>query len=558
METFRSIADPENKHNLTEYASFYFALSAYQDGQIYVARDMFRQIISRFFNWRKIDEVNLWLTQINFELENYSQALQYFDEIVSNQIVERGRALKRFHLFSIDSIEVVKTLHEEYPDDRVIAEALVTNIKTQPLVDKDIGLMESLVNRFDLDRSKYNVLDYSQNVIKDDYTIGVMLPFMFNSYENTRMILRNNLVTSLYEGMLLAEEELLTLGRKVRLVPYDTKRDEDETIGIINKNELKSVDLIIGPLYPGPSRVASQFSFDYRINMVNPLSSNSEVIGNNPYSFLFKPATETQARATADYAKKNYTNKTAVILYEDNVRDSLFAHLYKAEIEKDSFQVVWFKKFKEENARELIDTLTALYESDIPEDILDSLLEIEDYPMQLRRKANPNDPDEYYEELLVIAPDGIGHIITASNKVVFAANSISAVNIRGGSIPLIGREEWLNYTSIGFDQLEQLDVSLVAPSFYDETSLAYQLFRRKVIERYKTAPNQYHVIGYELIRYFGRVLHSYGKYFQTGARAGKIVPGQILQGVQFGKSNDNQLVPLIRFQDAQLHRVDMD
>ena len=37
METFRSIANPNEKHSLTEYASFYFALAAYQDGQVLVA-----------------------------------------------------------------------------------------------------------------------------------------------------------------------------------------------------------------------------------------------------------------------------------------------------------------------------------------------------------------------------------------------------------------------------------------------------------------------------------------------------------------------------------------
>ncbi len=523
METFRSIADPNEKHSLTEYASFYFALSAYQDGQVYVARDIFRQIISKFYTWRKIDEVNLWLTQINFELENYSEALHYFDKIMSGKIAQNGRELKRHHLFEIDSIEVLESLHNEYPEDNIIAEALVKSIEKQPLADKDIGLMESLVNQFKLDGSKYNVPDYSQNVKKDEYTIVVMLPFMFNSYENTRQILRNNLVTALYEGMLLAEEELSNTGKKVRLIPYDTRRNEDVTLEIINKKELKSVDLIVGPLYPDPSKVASQFSFDHHINMINPLSSNSEVIGNNPFSFLFEPSTETQALKAAEYAKKNYTNKTAVILYEDNSRDSLFANLYKAEIEKDSFQVVWFKKFTEE---------------------------------ELRRKEDPQDPDEWFEELLVIPQGSIGHILTASSKVVFAANSMSVVNIRGDSIPLMGREEWLNYASIGFDQLEQLDVSFVAPNFYDETSSSYKILRRKILDNYKTTPNQYHVIGYELIRYLGQVLHAHGKYFQTGIRNGRMINGAILQGTQFGTSNNNQLVPIIKFQNAQLQRVD--
>ena len=555
MEAFRSVADPTTKSTLTEYASYYFALSAYHDGQIYVARDMLLQIADRFYTWRKMDEVNLWLTQVNFELKNYTRALKYFDDIVSDEILRHARPLMRYQLSQIDSLEVLLKLHSDYPDDRYIGEALVTAITEQPLATKDFGLMESLVNKFELNRSRYNVLDYSQNVKKESYQIGVLLPFMFESFDQTRQILRNNLVTSLYEGMLLAEEELRDLGKQIELIPYDTKRSEGKTVSIIRQEELRSMDLIVGPLYPGPSRIVSQFSYDNRINMVNPLSSNSEVIGNNPYSFLFEPSSETQAKIAAQFAAENFEKGTAVILYEDNVRDSIFAHVYKAEIEKDSFEVVWFRKFTEENTREIIDTLTATFESDIPEELVDSLLEIEDYPMELKRKEEPDDPDEYYEELLVIPPDSIGHILTSSNKVVFAANSISVVNVRGDSIPLIGREEWLNHASIGFDQLEQLDVSLIAPTYYDEGTGAYDRLKNKILRKYQSAINQYHVIGYELIHYFGWAVHNYGKYFQTGIRESDIRPGQILQGVRYGFSNDNQVVPIIKFRDSQLERV---
>ena len=552
METFRPLTNPNNSNPFTEYASFYYALSAYKDGQTYVGRDMFLQIVNRFNNWRNVDEAYLWLGQIYFEQENYALAINYLDKTMSHQVVERSRELKRFQLNQIESVEALTELQEEFPEDPFIAEALVLRMEETPLADKNIGLMEQLVNQFDLDKNKFNVVDYSNNPQKEEYNFSVVLPFMFESYQNTRRILRNSLVMSLYEGMLIAQEDLEADQKTVNLFPYDSRRDEDNTLDIINREELRSTDLIIGPLYPGPSKIINQFSYDNKINMINPLSANSEVIGNNPFSFLFKPSTETQAMAAAEFSKNKFDNKTAVILYEDTPRDSLFAYIYKQEIEKDSFNIIWFKKLTEESAREAIDTLTALYESDIPEDILDSLLEIEDYPMKLKRKEDPDDPDEYYEELLVISPDSIGHILTASSKLVLAANSLSAVNVRGDSIPLIGREEWLNYPSIGFDQLEQLGTYLIAPSFYNELGINYRTLRKKITDKFKVAPNQYHVVGYELVWYLGQMLHQHGKYFQAGIRQNEISYGKILQGVRFGPNNDNQLVPFVQFQGSEL------
>ena len=556
METFRELTNPEVPNGFNEYTSFYYALSAYHDGQLFIARDMFLQIESRYYQWRKMDEVYLWLTKIYFELDDFSRALEISAKIVSDQVNRQVRNLKAAELKRLDDLDDLKTLMEQFPNDSILAIVLVQRMSEQPMAVREIGLMESLVNKFDLNRSVFNVPDYSNNEKKASYNIAVIMPFMYNSLSDTRAIVRNSLVTSLYQGMLLAVDDLVNIGKQVNLFCYDTQRSEVKTSKILQNDEIQSMDLIIGPLYPEPSRVVSEFSYDYNINMINPLSSNGEVMGNNPYSFLYKSSTETQANATANFSKKTFSNKTAIIIYEQNKRDSLFACIYKEELEKDSFNIIWFKGLNETNTRQTLDSITATYERDLIGEELDSLLELENYPMNLRHKEHSYDPDEWYEELLVIAPESVGHIMTASRKALFAANSISAVAVRGDRIPLIGREEWLYHPSAVFGQMEKLGTYMVAPTFYNENSSKYKALKESIIKRFKVMPNQYHVIGFDMVLAVGELLHSNGKYFQVGIRNDQSVNSRLLPDLQFGNKNDNQIVPIIRFRDSNLIRVD--
>src|SRR5690606_26348914 len=97
---------------------------------------------------------------------------------------------------------------------------------------------------------------------------------------NNRSAVRNQFVIDLYQGMMLAQEELKAMSIKVNLLAYDTKHDEKTTRKILELPELQHVDLIYGPLYPQPVKLASQFSYDYKINIFNPLSANQQVVGN--------------------------------------------------------------------------------------------------------------------------------------------------------------------------------------------------------------------------------------------------------------------------------------
>src|SRR5688572_20596253 len=76
QESFKSLIPYSQGNPYSEYASFYYALSAYRQGFLAVAKDMFSQIKTLYPNWDKIDEVNLWLAKIHFDSKDHFQGLR--------------------------------------------------------------------------------------------------------------------------------------------------------------------------------------------------------------------------------------------------------------------------------------------------------------------------------------------------------------------------------------------------------------------------------------------------------------------------------------------------
>ena len=61
---------------------------------------------------------------------------------------------------------------------------------------------------FGFDKKFKNLVAKYDAVKKESYTIGVLLPFLFDDLSNRDRIMNNSLVTDLYQGMLLANEML--------------------------------------------------------------------------------------------------------------------------------------------------------------------------------------------------------------------------------------------------------------------------------------------------------------------------------------------------------------
>jgi ABC-type branched-subunit amino acid transport system substrate-binding protein len=523
MEVFRNIVREEENNDFLEYASFYYALSAYKANQLIVAENMLLQITHKFPNWHQKDEALYWLARMNFEKNNLLKGLNYLRDIKDKSVKEDGRALKTYYISQVDDIEKMKDIMASYPADKENAEVIAAKLKNMPASEENLNYLKEIVTQFHLDPKKF-LPEELKTKFKESYNVAVMFPFMNDELSPSRGPKGNQFVLDMYEGFRLAQKQLEEEGVKLNLFAYDTRRDSTETALLLQKDEMKTMDLIVGPLYPVPVKLVSAFSMENKINMINPMSNNSSVIGNNPFSFLYKSSVETQAKRAADFAAETFPRTNALVLYTSNPRDTLMASIYRKRLLEEGFCV---EMLKSTDAKTIIDYLTN---------------RVEDLPNL------PNEP-------FVVPLGSIGHIFVASLNESVLANTITSIEVRGDKIPLLGHEDWLNSKFISFDQLEKMNVYMLAPNFVDHTSDSVKAFRSKYQKAVNVLPNNFAQGGYDMMILVGRMLRQHGTKFQKYLHQAGYIEGELFPGYNYKGGNDNQFVPVIKFINAKLEVV---
>lgn len=110
---------------------------------------------------------------------------------------------------------------------------------------------------------------------------AIILPFMLNGTKNaesTRMV-------EYYEGFLLAIDSLKRLGTSIELFTYDSGNKTTAISSILEKEELKKMNIIFGPLYNEHIKPLAAFAKKNQIKLVIPFSSKDEQVFNNSYIF---------------------------------------------------------------------------------------------------------------------------------------------------------------------------------------------------------------------------------------------------------------------------------
>ncbi len=546
---FIELSKEEPGNIFFQYASFYVALSSYNLEEYEEAKNMFLQITQKYPDWDQLPEVNYWLAACYLRLGDHERGFQKVDA-ARGDLKPLAVQLKKEYLSNLDDA-AISGLYYTYAGDQLIAKEYANRLKEGDLSENQELLLEVIqqngLNLKDFISASYN------NIKKDTYNIAVLLPFRFDSIENVEGVIRNRLVMDLYEGILFAASELKKQGMPINVYPYDTKGRSVFTRQILQKEEMKSMDLLYGPLFPGAFKEVYDFSAANKINMFNPISSNPDVIGTNPFSFLNNPTVNTRAKKLAQFANEVFENKKAWVMYEK--RDSLYAAAYKDEIQDYGFEVIKFAELNNETIRPIIDTLTGTYEIELTAEEVDSLL-AENPELEIKRKRYPNSFQRYsYIEKYWVEPDSLGHIFIASNSNLFATNFVSANITRPDTIGMIGQDKWLGFDVISFDQMENIGLFMCNPYYVDVNSDTYQSFLGAFLNQYKVLPSENHLIGYETTMFLGSMMHKHGKYFQEGLRSGNKINGSLMSGYQYGLANDNQIVPVVKIQESELVKV---
>lgn len=528
METFKPLIPYDEKNPYSAYASFYYALSAYHQGYLAVAKDMFLQIKNVHPKWDKIDEVNLWLAKIYLDNGDFFQGIKVLNGIQDRRMSETIKAIKAESLLKVADNETLRMLHEEFPKDAVVARRLAQSLAENLSDPEDKLALEEIVEQFKFQRADF-IPEAPKTFHKNRYSVAVLLPFMLNELDPSPGRKRNWIVLDFYEGIRLAVDSLNAAGGpQISIRAYDTEEGLDNLKRLMQTEELRNTDLVIGPLYSNENAVVQEFSMNSQVNVVNPFSNNTDLIGNNPYAYLFQPSSETLGRKAAEYMAARARNKVCMVFAGAIKRDSVLAASFSERATELGLTIVASRHFRKEEATEIMNILATATEYD----------EFK-FPTQFTLKK-----------------DSIGCIFVATDDPLIYTKVISAVETRGDSIMVVGSENWIDDTAVAFEKFQTLGVSFTAPNFLSVHNPRRRHFNAQYLRKYGKVPSNLSVRGYEMMLFFGNQLKTNGVYFQDGLNNAELVPGHLFQGFRYQFSRDNQLVPFVKFQDGVLTLVE--
>jgi tetratricopeptide (TPR) repeat protein len=525
MDAFMPLMVYDKNNPYPEYANFYYSLSAQRLGFTTLAKQGFLQTKKIYPKWDQLDEVNYWLVKIYLEQKEYFHAWQLAKEIKNPTFTTEIDVLKREALQKVDDVETLKMLREENPQDVEIAFALAKAIGKQvPLVEA--GELDSVTQQFGWNKSDF-IRTSGTAVFKDRYRIALVLPFRTSSLDPGPGRKKSQLTLDMYEGMKLAADSLQLEGINLDLLAYDTDHDIEEIKKLIKEEELKNADLIVGPLFQEDAVFVHEFSQANKINLIaNPLSFNIDMVGKNPYAFLFQPSHATIGEKSAELLASEVTNKYCMVFFGENSKDSAMAASFRQTAQKLGLKVVKAQQVNSETSADILTSLATATQYDEWRN-----------PKQFKLKL-----------------DSIGSIFVASDDPLIYTKVINSVETRGDSILVVGQENWLEDNSVDLSKFEKIKVAFASPNFSSLDSKPYHVFRKKFLQQHGVLPSSYAQKGFEFMMVIGHSLKQYGVYFQEGLTKERM-PGILGSGYLMSPTRDNAVVPFVSFKGGRLELI---
>jgi tetratricopeptide (TPR) repeat protein len=524
MESFKPLISYDQNNPYSEYASFYYAVAAYHLGYNAVAKDMFNQIRKLYPNWDKLPEVNFWLGKIHFANRDYFQGLKMFESIQDKKFEKDIESVKNTYLASVTDVETLKMIHEEYSKDAITAKYLAIALAKSVSDEEDKKQLEQLIEKFKLKRTDF-IPEAPKTVHKEKYAVSLLLPFMVNTLEPTPGRKRNQIVLDFYEGAKLAIDTLAKQKINISLRAYDTERNLNKLKRILETEELKHTDLILGPLFPEENKVVQDFSIVQKINVFHPFSNNTELIGLNPHAFLFQPSAEIIGKKSADFiAERVKKGKHTMIFYGTGKKDSVLAANYAQQAIEKGMVLLSSVKITNKETKKISDIL-----------------------------STPTEFDEFkYPSQFTLKKDSVHSIFVASDDPLIYTKVVGAVEMRGDSVMVVGSESWLDDNAIDLEKYQTLGIVLTSPNHWDVKKPHYKTFDKKFLREHGRVASNVARMGYELMMFLGHQLKTNGVYFQDGLVQAGVLPGYLGEGFDYRFSRDNQVIPFTTFKRGEL------
>ncbi|AFM05543.1 amino acid/amide ABC transporter substrate-binding protein, HAAT family [Bernardetia litoralis DSM 6794] len=513
-------------------ASYLYVMASYKGGDLATAYTKVSELLIKAKNATlpsdQFQEMLYLGGVIAFEKDQSLQAMTWLEQIKGSKLHIPVQNLKATFLPK-KSVAELKLLYQKFSKDRVLSETLADKIAQQDetseedkKIIKDIEFAYGYTSPY---QKKQNSVS-DKIVKKKEYNVAIMLPFRLQNESSAREV---QSFLDLYEGMKVAQEDLKNEGITINLLPFDTENDANNVRRLIGLSAMKNVDMFFGPLYPTTLPIVSDFAQENGISMVNPLSYTPDLIEGKKNTYLFESSYHTQAKAVANYSFDSLNADKAYIIYGNSRKDSILAYSYKKTVEEKGGKIMVFEK---------VNAGSSTFNK-----IRSLLSPIAKKPARLKEGEKFKKPEG----------DTTAHIFVASSELAVAGSVISVLKTSMVDIPLFIDKDWLNFEQIDMNDFMDRSVFFIYTDYI--SPLKNKEFVKKYINKTNLLPSEYAYVGYESLYFFGKTMYKYGVNFENQLQKERFRDGKVMIGQNYYGSNDNQLVPLLRFVNNRLEIV---
>ena len=431
-----------------------------------------------------------------------------------NHTVEKQQTLYAISKLYSVSIDDIKAINPEI--EQGIKEGQVLKIPQKS------GVTSAPVTKAIVEEEKETVAENKiQGSKGKTFSIALLLPFNVDDIDTAKF--EKNIRTAIppksypaiefYEGFLLACDTLNGSGMNLKLSVYDAPNDSLKIARLLEKNDLRKSELIVGPFHNLPSTLVADYAKQNRIPNVIPYAQQNKLLLGNPYAIKVSASSGTQVEAVAQFISSHYKKQHVIVLHNALLKEKssvkLFKQMVNASAGKDSVIEVIFKSAGVKGLQAKLD------------------------------------------------PVGQNIIFIPSNDQAFVTSLVNSLRIlkKDYKISLFGMESWISFENLDINTIQDLQLHIPSGSLinYEDPATIdmMKLYRKK----YKTDPSKYALQGYDCAMYFLTALNSMGKDFY------KTLPNNKKNGLQCSfkftetaveSGYENQSVHILLYKDFSL------
>jgi hypothetical protein len=508
-QKFSQLANKNYQNPIVPYAYFYHALSAKNKGNNYQSRVIFRQLFEFFYDWEKINEARIQYAEANFSENYFEEGLKTLELIQDKSFDQAKTNLLKEYIPKIKTLSTLKDLYYKFPTQTEIAVNLVKKIQSNRYNSKeDLELSDMLTNRFKLSGDKsiktnpIGNIDQTKGISNNTINIGALLPFNLQDSPESQINSDQRYIYEFFQGMKIAEETLLEDKIEVQIYAFDVRKSKSDFWNIEKNLTLKNLDIMVGPLYPEPNSLASDYAIANNIIQIHPISNNLSLLKDNRNIFLLQAGYGLQAQKALDYFNEQRSEKSVSIYFGNSKKDSLFAQIYKTEAVKKGYVVNQFKSFK--NLTNILPEKGHIFVA------IDNSLGIK-FLQSLQRNR-------------------------ISSSVICTANAFSWDKISASSFPE--------------------NIILIYPEYINLQKDNVKTFIEKYYEKTMGTPGYFSFLGYDMVMYFARMIKDGKEIFKLNIEAGQYTDDYLLGGFDYSKRlKENHIVPFFKSNGSELEEI---